>query len=84
MRPVEKHKVISVVESHGTQFTVDLCKVMRIECSIPYKEQNSILVCYDLAKKNMDQLLVMELPQCHIIRNEEDKAQMASAAAAVE
>jgi hypothetical protein len=79
MMPVEKHKVINVVESHGTQFFVDLCKAMYTECSIPYKEQNSFLVCYDLVKKNPEQLLMVELPHNHIIRNEEDDAQKVTA-----
>jgi hypothetical protein len=62
MTPVEKQKVVSIVESHGAQFTVEICKALYTECITPYKEKNSLLVCYDLAKKHPDQLLMMDPP----------------------
>jgi hypothetical protein len=69
MTPVYKQNVISVVESHGTQFTVELCKALYTECSIPYKEQNSLRVCYYLVKKHPEQVLMMDPPRCRVIHN---------------
>jgi hypothetical protein len=84
LKPVEMQKVVSIVESHGAQFTFELCKALCTKCSIPYKEQNSFLVCYDFAKKHPEQLLMMDQPRCHVIRNEDDNLLIAEAAAGVE
>jgi hypothetical protein len=82
--PVEKQKVVSIVESHGAQFTVEICKALYIECIIHYKEQNSLLVCYDLAKTHPEQLLMMDPPRYHVIHNEDDDILMTEADAGVE
>jgi hypothetical protein len=79
-----RNKVVSIVESHGAQFTVELCKALYTGCIIPYKEQHRLRVCYDLYKKHPEQLMMMDPPQRHMIHNEDDDAMIAVDAAAVE
>jgi hypothetical protein len=63
---------------------VDLCKALYTEYSIPYKEQIILLVCYDLGRKNPNQLLIVDPPRRRVNRNEDSAAQMAAAAMTVE
>jgi hypothetical protein len=54
--PDEKRKMMTVIDMYGGVFSVDLCKALITECSIPFKEIHQMLMCYDLAKKHMDHL----------------------------
>jgi hypothetical protein len=84
MTPVEKHKVVSTVEHHDAQFTVELCKAVYTECRIPFKEQNSLRVCYHLVNTHPEQLLMMDTPHCHMICSEDYVVLMAEVAPAME
>jgi hypothetical protein len=56
MTPAEKRNIMNVIDSHGAVFSVDLCKALRTECSIPFKEIHPMLMCYGLAKKHPEHL----------------------------
>ena len=49
-----------VIQDHGGSYTVELYKALCVECIIPYKEQHSILVCYEMANHHPEQLEMME------------------------
>jgi hypothetical protein len=51
MTPAEKSQMVAMIEVHGGEVSVDLCKALRSECSIPFKDQHSMFVAYNLAKK---------------------------------
>jgi hypothetical protein len=46
----ERKKTVSIINKYGGVFTTELCKELHNECSIVYKDQHSIRVCYDLTK----------------------------------
>ena len=41
----ENNNVYDVIKASGVGYTVELCKSLYVSCSIPYKEQHSIIVC---------------------------------------
>jgi hypothetical protein len=70
MMPDENINMMNVIDSHCDVFSVDLCKALRTECSIPFKEIHPMLMCYDLAK-NHPEHLGMKMPN---INNQQEDA----------
>jgi hypothetical protein len=56
MMPDEKRNMMTAIDSHGGVFSVDMCKALCTECSIPFKEVYPILMCYNLANKHPEHL----------------------------
>ena len=56
MTLAERKKTVAIIDKYDGLFTVELCKELRKECSIAYKDQQSIRVCYDLTKAYPEQL----------------------------
>jgi hypothetical protein len=52
----ERKNTVGIIDKHDGVFTVELCKELHKECSIAYKDQQSIRVCYDLTKAYPEQL----------------------------
>jgi hypothetical protein len=52
----ERKKTVSTIDKHDGVFSIELCKELHKECSIAYKDQHSIQVCYDLSKAYPEQL----------------------------
>jgi hypothetical protein len=52
----ERKKTVSIIDKHDGPFTIELCKELHKQCSIAYKDQQSVRVYYDLTKAYPKQL----------------------------
>ena len=50
--------MVVLIDAHGGEVSVDLCKSLHSECSIPLKDQHSMFVAYDLAKMHPEHMLL--------------------------
>ena len=61
MIPAENCNMMNAIDLHDGVFSVDLCKALQTECSIPFEEIHPMLMCYDLLKTHPEHLY-MKLP----------------------
>jgi hypothetical protein len=76
----EKEAMMAVIDRHGGTFSVDLCKALRRECSIPFKDMHSMPTCYHLAKQFPIHLTMMALTTNNTQQTESDEIAMTKAA----
>jgi hypothetical protein len=57
----ERKKTVGIIDKHEGVTIIELCKELHKECSIAYKDQQNIRVCYDLTKTYPEQV-TMESP----------------------
>ena len=58
MTPEEKIRMVALIKSHGGEVAVDLCKALCSEFSIILKDQNTMFVAFELAKTNLERMLL--------------------------
>ena len=56
MEPAERRVVMTVLESHGFQYTATSLQQLHIECRIPYAQMNYILVSVLIARQHPETL----------------------------
>ena len=59
IEPDEKEEIMSVIDWHVRNFSVDLWKDLRCKCSIPFKDMHLMITCYHLANKFPIHLIMM-------------------------
>ena len=58
MTPEEKIHMVALIKAYGGEVNVDLCKALCSEFSIILKDHNTIFVAYELAKMNLERMLL--------------------------
>ena len=58
MTPEEKIHMVALIKAHGGEVDVDLFKALCSEFSIILKDHNTIFVAYELAKMNLERMLL--------------------------
>jgi hypothetical protein len=69
---------MTIIDLHGGVLLVDLCKALRTDCSMSFKEIYPMLMCYDLVKKHPENL-GMTLPTINEQEDEHSDIVMAKA-----
>jgi hypothetical protein len=80
MKPEEKEAMMAVIDLHSGSFSVDLCKALRHEWSIPFKYMHSMLTCYHLTKQFPIHLTTMAPTTNNMKQAESDDIAMSNAA----